>query len=1263
MNEKKGWRGVFSKHSETKVDLANLNDQSNRPQPTLSANVASANLASFKASGLFSTAWYLSQNQDVVGAGLDPLTHFLQIGWKEGRKPNPMFDPLWYQQRNADVASSGMNPLVHYWSVGERQNRQPCSLFETEWYRAKYASEIGGGSPLVHYLSNRHTKKFSPNRYFDVQHYLERNPDVANADIDPLEHFVTTGYREGRTPSLEFDSIFYTRKHLRNDSRDPITHYIEIGRIAGFPLHRTHDTRSTASEVKRFTSRAAEFEELDPDIVGAIQPIAKLIAFYLPQFHSFPENDRWWGKGFTEWSNVSRGCPRFVGHYQPRVPRDFGFYDLSNPDVMAKQVGAAKTAGVHGFCFYYYNFNGKRLLEKPIDSFLSNEDLDFPFCLMWANENWTRRWDGADSEVLIRQDYKEQDDFDLIDDIARHFADKRYIKANDRPIFLLYRADIIPGTAETIARWRKLFASRHGVNPLILMAQAFDNIDPRDHGLDGAFEFPPHKLTKQTRNINADCEPLDDTFSAQVYRYDDVVTASISEPSVEFPLIKTVVPSWDNDARRQGHGLVIAGSTPSAYAAWLERCIDYSKERPFFGENFVFINAWNEWAEGAYLEPDLHFGGAYLNATARTVSGFGRIGQKTKILLVGHDAFPAGAQQLLLNLGRTLRRQFGMEIEFLLCGDGDLAESYSDIATTHVCSQQAGLSSTISRLTAHDFKLAITNTLASGVAVTSLKEHGFKVVSLVHELPRIVKEKNLFSAASAIAQNSDVIVFPVEAVRDAFLTEISDTAKPIVVRPQGLYQKIVRVPDAKAKVLDELQLPPDTKIVLNIGFGDLRKGIDLFCAASQLVSRQRKDVVFVWVGRVDVVCATWIKDPLAFPDVRFVGQLSDVSKYLSAADVFALTSREDPYPSVALEAMSLGVPVLAFEGSGGVPELIRREQLGETCPYADVVSLSEEILKVLEAPASYLESYATRVRAYANANFAFDEYAQDLIQILKPAHPKVSVIVPNYNYSRYLRERLGSIFGQTASIFEIIVLDDASTDESISVLEEIRREFKRDFKVVANAVNSGNVFSQWLRGVEMARGDLVWIAEADDIAHPDFLSKLVASFSDSKTLFAFSDSKAIDAEGVEIGLIYKDYYSKLFPGALSSNLKDDASSFARRFLSQRNLILNVSGVVWRRDCLLEAINASKDTLKKLRLAGDWLLYLTVCKNEGSVVYSADQLNYHRRHASGVTSGMELKKQVSEIRVVQQYFEELFGSDIEIQQSQSDYIQELNVDAH
>src|SRR5262249_11667901 len=176
------------------------------------------------------------------------------------------------------------------------------------------------------------------------------------------------------------------------------------------------------------------------------------MAYYLPQFHAFPENDAWWGRGFTEWTNVARGLPRFVGHYQPRIPRDLGSYTLQGTEVMRRQVELARQAGLHGFCFYFYWFNGKRLLEKPIDAFLADRSIDFPFCLMWANENWTRRWDGAESEVLISQSYDPDDDERLVAEFMRHIADPRYIRVGGRPLLMLYRPGIIPKAAETMKR-------------------------------------------------------------------------------------------------------------------------------------------------------------------------------------------------------------------------------------------------------------------------------------------------------------------------------------------------------------------------------------------------------------------------------------------------------------------------------------------------------------------------------------------------------------------------------------------------------------------------------------------------------------------------------------------------------------------------------------------------------------------------------------------------------------------------------------------
>ncbi len=372
-----------------------------------------------------------------------------------------------------------------------------------------------------------------------------------------------------------------------------------------------------------FTQAGPDFEDQQININGHLDPEARkllplVFAFYLPQFHPIPENDIFWGKGFTEWRQLSRALPRFPGHYQPRTPRDLGFYTLGGEDILRQQARMALHAGIGAFCYYYYWFNGHRVLELPINTHLRSE-VEMPFLLMWANENWTKTWDGLESNVLLQQDYRQEDEDPLLADLARHFNDPRYLRIAGRPLFIVYNMRQVPTPALTLDRWRRKWREKFQLEPLIFMAQAFDAIDPHAFGCDGAVEFPPHKLAVPHAG-RATPDAYSPEFSGRVIAYKDFVNTSTSEPDPQFPLIKTAVPSWDNDARRPNRGFVLEHASPKKYQDWLATLVEKALDQTIHGVPIVAVNAWNEWAEAAYLEPDVHFGSAYLNATARGIA-------------------------------------------------------------------------------------------------------------------------------------------------------------------------------------------------------------------------------------------------------------------------------------------------------------------------------------------------------------------------------------------------------------------------------------------------------------------------------------------------------------------------------------------------------------------------------------------------------------------------------------------------------------------
>ena len=349
---------------------------------------------------------------------------------------------------------------------------------------------------------------------------------------------------------------------------------------------------------------------------STIEEDVKLVAFYLPQFHPIPENDRWWGKGFTEWARVTRARPQFTAHYQPHLPERLGFYDLRLPDVLERQAALAREHGVHGFCYYYYWFGAKTLLDRPLLQMLESGAPDLPFCLCWANENWTRRWDGGEQELMIEQHYGPELDAALIEDMAPFFRAPRYLRIGGLPILLVYRPDEIPEPLATTARWRRA-ALKNGLPGLhLIAAQTFGLSDPRPLGFDAAVEFPPHNMILPARLTTVD--GVHPEFRGDIVNFISIAQQWLSLLAPPYRLYRTAMAGWDNTARRGRRATIFHNASPEAYEEWLRALVTMARlGHP--GHRLVFVNAWNEWAEGAHLEPDMRFGTGYLEATRRAL--------------------------------------------------------------------------------------------------------------------------------------------------------------------------------------------------------------------------------------------------------------------------------------------------------------------------------------------------------------------------------------------------------------------------------------------------------------------------------------------------------------------------------------------------------------------------------------------------------------------------------------------------------------------
>ncbi len=988
----------------------------------------------------------------------------------------------------------------------------------------------------------------------------------------------------------------------------------------------------------------------------------RLIAFYLPQFHAIPENDKWWGEGFTEWTNVKPAQPQFEGHYQPHVPGELGYYDLTDPSVQKRQVELAKQFGVGGFCFYFYWFAGKRLLETPTLNYLNDASLDLPFCLCWANENWSRRWDGLEDDILMAQEHSAEDDLAFIEYVSSYLRDPRNIHINGRPLLLVYRPSLLPSPRETVKRWRD-WCRENGIGEIYLTyTQSFETVDPTEYGFDAAVEFPPNNSGPPI--ITDKVEHLSPEFTGIVYDWRIFVERSKGYHQLDYTLFRSVTPSWDNTARRKSAGSIFANSSPAGYRSWLTRSIeDTLDHQENKDERLIFVNAWNEWAEGAYLEPDEKYGYAYLQATRDALEQTAKEVGKRRIVLVAHDAYPHGAQYLILNMAKVLHESMGFVVDIIVLGEGPLIEEYAKYANVYelagVDPQGEIAESLVQNLFEQGAASAIANTTVTGLIVPVLKRQGFTVVSLIHELPRLIEDYELHDHVKVIARDADKIIFAAEAVKHGFESFVELDKDKVVIRPQGIYKKnslqsAEQIKSARSELRLRFNLAEEAMIILGVGFADYRKGIDIFVESGIEVLKKNQNVYFLWLGDFEqqiekkikqIIEASGFNNHFIFPGLDY-----DSDVYYAAADIYALTSREDPFPSVLMEALDVKMPVVAFKDSGGAVELLSRGG-GVLVDEMSSKAFSSTLNKLIDSP-DKLRRLGQEGKQIIDEEFSFRKYLFDLTHFAETGLKRVSVVVPNYNYEQFVKDRLQSIINQSYPIYEIIVLDDASTDNSVSVIEEVIKDQHVDCKFIINANNSGNVFKQWAKGVELASGDYVWIAEADDLSAPEFLNEVMKGFNNSSTVMSYCESKQMDSAGNILCDNYLDYVSDICREKWLSNYRGKGINEITGSLAIKNTIPNASAVVFKRDTISKVFNEKINEIKQYKNAGDWLVYIYMLNN-GDIAYSSKSLNNHRRHDSSVTISNFDIGQLAEIMAVQKMVRENFSLD-------SDTVRKANV---
>jgi glycosyltransferase involved in cell wall biosynthesis len=991
----------------------------------------------------------------------------------------------------------------------------------------------------------------------------------------------------------------------------------------------------------------------------------KVYVNYLPQFHEISENNRWWGDGFTEWTKVKAASPLFDGHYQPHIPINEDYYDLSDIKVMQRQWELARKFGVSGFSVYFYWFAGKRLLEKPLDQLVSNPLVEFPFYINWANEPWTKKWDGLENQVLMKQEYPLGYELEFIKDVAHYMKSPNYIRIDGRPVLAVHRPEHLPNPAKAAGIWRDYLEKEGLGNPYLIGVESFQKLNLKEIGFDTISSFAPNNFGLQKFNHSGHKR-------GNSYKYDDLVATRQYCDNPDSPFIRSVAVGWDNTPRRGAESTIFHGGTPTKFRNWLfdmscKTILDNSESN----KRIVMINAWNEWAEGCHLESDEKNGYSYLHAV-RDVQEilqtewflnlkfqfeqseyeklFTPIPQKTysapKVVIVTHDLNKNGAQILALNLCIEWMRA-GIKVEVISCGEGPLKEVYQDkLGVTPIIFDDLKPNEVRNVLENFDnegVRNVFVNSVASGAIIQELQKFKFNITSLVHELPETISHYKLELGTKDIMENSHTVIYPNSFVQNEIEQEFGKNRNSLVL-PQGLFN-VSKFENSTFvelhNLMEKIGISLLDKVVLGVGYGDYRKGVDRFIEAAQ----ENPGYFFIWIGNVDSndarVNSAFEKPPRNFKQLDFLENLNPV---YDLADVYYLASRQDPYPSSVLEALYKGLPVIYHDKTTGLQEDL--ESLGDFA-LIDKINFSESLSKSL-LQNTFVNQLQRRNFVRENRNFR--HYAHALLKVAELHVPKISVLVPSYNYGRYLDVRLREIESQTLAPYEILIYDDFSDDNSPSIIERFSLITSSKITYVRSHENSGTPFIAWERLLPKVVGDFIWIAEVDDVSSVFFLSRLVQAFDENSILVA-SSPVIIDIKNEILAGSYKEYLKDIVQWDLDLPYKKLQPNELLETISSMNPFFSVNSCLINVHLAKKTWNTCLPDITKYTTAGDWFFYINLYA-QGDFICISEILTAHRRHSLSAIGKTEVGRQKAEYFKVYDYIDMKYEKSIEIESLRS-----------